>query len=173
MMGGVVTDRNDPKRLGRVRVRVPGMFEPSGPWARPMTVGGGGRNSGVFAVPQLGADVGVFFRNGNPDEPYYIALNWGIGEVPDEAFSNDGLDPDTVVHAYPGFRIEVSGAENARKLRLTNQKTGDTLTMDQETNEVLLSATTRLVLKAEGEVEIDALNVTINNRPVKPGTEPI
>jgi len=169
MLGGVVTDRKDPLGLGRVRVKIPGLFEPMGIWALPQG-GGGGRNSGFFSVPQLDADVNVWFRNGDPDAPYYMASSWGTGEAPAE--SEDGpvpLDPDNHVWSFPGFRMEWNTGGGVQKFRITNQKTGDTITMDQASNEILIKGTTRVVIESDGEINLNATMITIGGRPVKVG----
>ncbi|MCP4607052.1 MAG: hypothetical protein GY847_42155, partial [Proteobacteria bacterium] len=78
---GYVTDREDPEQLGRVRVCVPGLLEPHSAWAWPLgTSGGGSKNRGFFAVPEVGADVAVFFARGNLDRPHYLSAHFGIVE---------------------------------------------------------------------------------------------
>lgn len=70
MYVGYVTTRDDPEQLGRVRVCIPGVLEPESAWAWPLgTLGGGSRNRGFFAVPEQGAEVAVFFNQGDVDAP--------------------------------------------------------------------------------------------------------
>ncbi len=167
---GHVTDRNDPEGLGRVRFRVPGLIEPFSPWAWPLgTVGGGAKDHGFFAVPELGAEVGVLFHQGDVDAPYYLAAQWGrpggASEVPEEAQKSP---PDNRVFATKTFRIELDESAGARKLKLTNRKTGDSLLFDAEENTVTLEGTTSLTLRAVGAITLDAAMVTIAGRVVRP-----
>src|SRR5688572_9470618 len=75
---GHVVDRVDPECLGRVRVRIPGLVEPASAWAFPLgTVGGGSDRRGFFGVPEVNAEVGVLFHQGDIDHPYYLAGHWG------------------------------------------------------------------------------------------------
>ncbi len=178
MVVGVVTDRADPLRLGRIRARVPGMFDEGTAWAKPLSPGGGIRNNGMFFTPEIGAEVALWFNQGDPDEPYFMAAHWGLpggtSEVPGEAFPADAgpdAEPDNRVIAVPGFRIEIDATQGQRKLRITNQKTGDNITLDQERNSILIQATTSLHLRAEGEIVLDAPLITIGGRPVKMGQE--
>jgi len=70
--------------------------------------------------------------------------------------------------------IEVAeDPEKSRKLKLTNKKTGDSLTFDAEDNTVTLEATTALTLKAVGAISIEAPLVTIAGRVVRPSADPI
>src|SRR5512133_1668407 len=133
---GYVTDRRDPEKLGRVRVCIPGVIEPESAWAWPLgTVGGGSKDCGFFAVPELGAEIGVFFDRGNVDHPHYISSHWGKpngkSELPEEAQKDP---PENRVIATKTFRVELDESEGCRKLRLTNKKTGDHIVLDAETN---------------------------------------
>jgi uncharacterized protein involved in type VI secretion and phage assembly len=172
---GYVTSRNDPERLGRVRVRVPGLIEPESAWAWPLgTVGGGAKDTGAFWVPEVGAEVGVFFNGGNVDDPRYLAAHWGVrdggSEVPEEAQRST---PDARVFATQTFRIELDETPGARKLRLRNRRTGDSLVFDAEANTVTLEATTALTLRAVGGITIDAPQITIAGRVVRRTAEGI
>jgi len=69
---GIVEDINDPRRMGRVRVRVQSIFEKIPlehiPWAH-QYIDAPGKN---FGIPQVGKIVNVIFQNGNIYTPYYI-----------------------------------------------------------------------------------------------------
>ena len=163
---GYVTRRDDPENLGRVQMCIPGLFEPHGPWAWPLgTCGGGSAERGFFAVPELGAEVGVLFAQGDREQPWYLAAQWGRGEAPRAA------SPDNRVLTSGTFRIELDETPGRSGLRVTNTKTGDALAFDAETNTVELRATTRLTLRAEGAIDLDAPLVTIRGRVVRPVEE--
>ncbi|MCA9560478.1 MAG: hypothetical protein KC583_18140 [Myxococcales bacterium] len=175
MYVGYVTARKDPEGLGRVRVCIPGVLEPESTWAWPLgTSGGGFKDRGFFAVPEEGAEVAVFFNQGDIDAPYYLSANWGKpdgeSEVPEEAQKDP---PDNRVLATPTFRIELDETEGARKLKLTNRKTGDHLLFDAEENTITLEGTTAITIKAVGAISLEATSVTIAGRVVRPIADPI
>ena len=170
MYVGYVTKRDDEEQLGRVRVCIPGLLEPESAWAWPLgTVGGGSKDTGFFAVPEVGAEVAVFFNHGDVDAPFFIPAHWGRpngeSEVPEEARKTP---PDNRVLATPTFRVELDESKEARRLKLTNRKTGDSLVFDAEDNTVTLQATTALTLKAVGAISIEAPLITIAGRVVRP-----
>lgn len=72
---GIVVDRIDPLALGRIRLTVPeiGLLTPNKTdWAFPMTASLSGKSDeGNVFVPQVDAQVWVFFRNGDPNKPVY------------------------------------------------------------------------------------------------------
>jgi hypothetical protein len=172
---GHVTDRADPEQLGRVRVCVPGLIEPYSAWALPLgTCGGGSADSGLFAVPAEGAEVAVFFHQGDVDCPHYLSAHWGkpggASEVAAEACVSP---PDNRVLATATFRVELDESDGARKLKLTNRKTGDFLVFDAEDNTITLSGTTAITIKAVGAIALEATSITIGGRIVRPVEDPI
>lgn len=175
MYVGYVTHRKDPEGLGRVRVCIPGVLEPHSAWAWPLgTSGGGSKDRGFFAVPEEGAEVAVFFNQGDVDAPYYLSAHWGKpggeSEVPEEAQKDP---PDNRVIATPTFRIELDESEGSRKLKLTNKKTGDHILFDAEENTITLAGTTAVTIRAVGAISLEATQVTIAGRVVRPVADPI
>ena len=175
MYVGYVTHRNDPEGLGRVRVCIPGVLEPHSNWAWPMgTSGGGFKDRGLFAVPEEGAEVAIWFNQGDLDEPHFLAGHWGKpngeSEIPEEAQKDP---PDNRVIATPTFRIELDESDKAKKLKLTNRKTGDYLLFDAEDNTVTLQGTTAITIKAVGAISLEATQVSIAGRVVRPIADPI
>lgn len=78
-LNGQVVDNNDPKQIGRVKVRIQGVFEDSDanslPWCYPMNPYGlGGRfNSSGFSVPEVGSKLTIIFPYDNDVYfPFYI-----------------------------------------------------------------------------------------------------
>jgi len=69
---GVVEDNNDPKRLGRCRIRVNNVFDELPvediPWSTPWKDLSGHE----FDLPPVGKVMAVIFDNGNPYKPEYI-----------------------------------------------------------------------------------------------------
>ena len=108
------------------------------------------------------------------NEPYYLCANWGRpggeSEVPVEAQKSP---PDNRVFSTGTFRIELDESKGARKLKMTNKKTGDHLVFDAEENSVTLSATTALTLKAVGALTLEGIQITIGGRLVRPIADPI
>lgn len=165
---GYVTHRDDPDGLGRVRICIPGLVEPHGPWAWPLgTVGGGSKDRGLFAVPELGAEVAVWFKCGDADAQYFLCGHWGrpggVSEVPEEARS-----PECRVLATQTFRIVLDETKGARSLRLLNRKTGDHLLLDAEENSITLEGTAAITIRAVGAISLEARQITIGGRVVRP-----
>ncbi len=83
---GSVTDNNDLKRRGRIRVKVahPVGVSPT-VWAEPC-LPFGNSGCGFFTVPEIGADVWVEFEAGDINQPIWTGCFWTDTAVsPDKA----------------------------------------------------------------------------------------
>ena len=80
---GVVTDNQDPRRIGCIRARVPDVYgDLESGWALPAAPFGG-NGMGFFAVPAEGAGVWIEFECGDPDYPIWSGCWWGAAsEMP-------------------------------------------------------------------------------------------
>lgn len=172
---GYVTNRDDPEGLGRVQVCIPGLIEPHSEWAWPLgTCGGGSKDRGFFAVPEVGAEAGILFNRGDLQAPFWLAGHWGrpggVSEVPEEA---QRTPPDNRVIATETFRIELDESKGSRKLKLTNRKTDAYLVFDAEDNTITLQGTTAITIRSVGAISLEAAQITIGGRIVRPVAEPI
>jgi len=106
---GIVEDRNDPEKLGRVRIRVFGVHTDektktpiSGvpteelPWAEPLgnLVEGGVSGFGFWSVPLQGAQVLVYFEESNHMKPRFMASLSGRPIESSKGKTNGFNDPD-------------------------------------------------------------------------------
>ena len=130
---GTVQANNDPQKLGRCRVTVPGLIEPFSAWAFPMsTVGGGSANRGFFSVPEVGADVLVFFVQGDTDLPVYMPAHWGVldgsPETPQIVQEMDATDaPKLKVFETGRFQMVWDGRDGELKWFILDKTSGDTI----------------------------------------------
>lgn len=165
MQIGEVTHRNDPKKLGRIRCRIPGVLEPSSAWAYPIGApGGGSRDRGTWWIPEVGGEVAVFFKGGDPDHPYYMTGNWGHprgqeSEVPKAAAG----DPDVVVTSFGAYEIVVDTRPATKKLTIRDKKAEDNvIEFDGLTRRMKISSTVGIAIESTGQIEINGLVVMIN-----------
>ena len=115
---GVVEDNDDPKKAGRVRVRIFGLhtekknkMDTEGiptdelPWAEPCMpiVEGSISGFGMWGVPLQGSHVMLFFENGNLLQPRYFASMPGIPESK-KSLKKTSVNKDETVSKKDGFR---------------------------------------------------------------------
>jgi len=72
---GIVEDNVDPRRKGRIKVRIQGIFDniPTShiPWASPQIT----HTGGAYCIPPLGKSVSIKFDKGNIYSPYYTSTD--------------------------------------------------------------------------------------------------
>ena len=80
---GLVTDVDDPEKLGRIVAQVPEVFEEEEtPWAMP-SVPFAGAGHGLVLLPEVGDGVWMEFESGDPSRPIWTGCWWGDSELPD------------------------------------------------------------------------------------------
>jgi Type VI secretion system/phage-baseplate injector OB domain len=76
---GFVVNNMDPKRLGRLTLRIPSVLgrEVVTGWAMPCLPYGGQKNQGFLCIPDIGAGVWVEFEEGDLEFPIWVGTFWG------------------------------------------------------------------------------------------------
>jgi len=155
---GPVIERDDPEGLGRVRVQIPGIIEQGTNWALPLGFGGGSKKRGSVFVPPVGAEVAVFFRMGDVDQPYYLGGNLGHGE---QLTGTEG-DPNAQAIETESYVVLIDDRPESRSLTLHDKLSGNSVQMNGVTRSITVQATSTLNLKADGFVYIEGLQVFVN-----------
>jgi len=113
LLVGIVTDNNDPDKLGRVRVKCPTLTEDhESNWARVISAGAG-KERGFDCLPEIEDEVLVGFEHGDIHRPYILGGVWNGKDAPPEAVT------DTV-------------ADSKVRLRTFKTRTGHTLQFIEE-----------------------------------------
>lgn len=169
----VVVDNADPKKLGRVRFRIPGLIEPAGAFAFPLGIGGGAPQRGFYDPPDVGADIGVLFMQGDLEQPYYLGGHWGEPdsgiETPGPAASASAADA-AKIKAYETKRYLTVWDNRSGKEEwfIRDKVTGDTIVLSAAEG-VRLSTKQKVVIDAAGSVEIGGSTVDLNGPGIPVG----
>src|SRR6266581_5459174 len=101
---GIVTDTEDPLKMGRIKARVPDVLgeEPSG-WALPC-VPFAGDGMGFYALPGNDARVWIEFEQGDPDYPIWTGCWWGSQDERSDEVSDDA-DKKVLIKTKEGQKI--------------------------------------------------------------------
>ena len=110
---GIVTDNQDPKKWGRVKVKFPTLTEDhSSNWARVVGIGAG-KSRGFDCLPEINDEVLVGFEHGDIHRPYIIGGVWNGKDTP----------PETVTDSLKGGKV---------RLRTLKTRTGHVLQFVEE-----------------------------------------
>jgi phage protein D len=84
---GLVTNNNDPEKLGRVRVKFPALGDSAeSPWARIVAPNAGDKR-GLLMTPQVGDEVVIGFEHDDVHQPYVLGSIWNGAAKPGDDLS--------------------------------------------------------------------------------------
>jgi phage protein D len=163
---GLVTQNEDPDKLGRVRVKYPALGDDTeGWWARVAGINAGA-SRGVLMLPQPGDEVLLAFEHGDVRRPYVLGSVFNGTAKPEDLSRTDGsfgLMSDKEIHMEAKKAIEIKGGET---FKLETSQSSD---IDASTSagvkagtEIKISAGTRLVLDAGAQIEISAPAISVS-----------
>ena len=124
----IVADNNDPEKLGRIKISIPEMTagQVLNKWITPQ-VAFGGNNNGFVAIPNVGENVWVTFRCGDPRFPIYIGSFWTKDQFPEEALEDY---PNTLlIKSKQGHYIKINDTTGEISV---NQSNGNTVNISED-----------------------------------------
>ncbi len=154
---GEITDRNDPRKRGRLRIRVNNMTDAQGIWAEPCTPYAGA-GIGFFALPPEGTKAWVEFLGGRIDRMVCCGFLWQEDEL-----DRQDYDPERVHFETEALRIEITDASDEIRIEVKNG--GGEITI--KGGEITLKAST-VTQEAQGnKVVLDAVAFDVKNAALK------
>jgi len=157
---GVVTDVADPKKIARVRAKVPAVLgeDVDTGWALPCLPAGGGKDIGLLFLPPVGATVWVEFAGGDVSRPIWSGTFYG---APESTGGADDLGTETGAEAPQG-----DGKDATPTLGVLKTSSGHELTFDDDGEVVLLSngnGTSSLRFEKDGTVVVTAEKIKLGS----------
>jgi phage protein D len=164
----IVTNTDDPKTWGRVKVKFPWMADDAeSDWAR-VVAAGAGPEAGLLATPAVGDEVAVAFVHGDFSQPVILGGLWnGKDKVPPEgAKASKGEKPlvrewrsrtghRLVMYDNADKKVEIVTAKG-HKVVLDDAKTKIEITSNGGLTVVLDDSSKKITIKAGSNVEIQA-----------------
>jgi hypothetical protein len=143
---GIVTDVNDPERMGRLRARVPGLLQgETTPWALPCAPFTG-PDAGLFAVPPVGAGVWIEFEAGNLDYPIWSGGWWPRGDAPVPEEGGAGQQPTKVLKTDTGLHVALD--DTSETLVISDGNGTNKITIQSQGGRIEIKATSKVVVEA-------------------------
>jgi uncharacterized protein involved in type VI secretion and phage assembly len=167
---GLVTNNNDPEKMGRVKVQFPYLSEKESFWA-PVLVPSAGKERGLSMLPVAGEQVVVAFENGDTSFPYVLGSLFNGKDKPgDELSVQDGsfamksdhkaliaAQEDIKLRSEKGkWEIEINGGEIKETVKSPGNYTG---TFDGKHN---ITANQAITVESKQSVTIKAPQITLD-----------
>ena len=127
---GLVTNNQDPEKLGRVKVKYPwqeGSRESF--WAR-LAVMAAGKDRGTVWLPEVGDEVLVGFEKGSIEHPFVLGALFNGKDVPPEK-NDDGNNDTKLIKTRSGHQVKFFDKAGEEKIEIKT-KGGHVLLMDDK-----------------------------------------
>mgnify|MGYP003546736358 FL=1 len=165
----LVTDNNDPKGLGRVRVKFHWMNgSEKSPWIR-ILAGHAGGGKGMYVIPEIDEEVIVGFEGANPVKPYMIGSVYN--SKANNSFANKDNDVKALLQTRSGNKIIFNDKDGSI---LVEDKGGNKMMIDGKGNISISSkssiglscGSSSISMKSDGTIGISGINITISGENI-------
>jgi len=177
-----VTDIDDIKGLGRVKVKFPWLSEQvDSAWARIATAWAGG-SRGTYLLPEVGDEVVVAFRHGNLKHPYILGFLWSDEDRPPEftprlerrelrsksghriVFDDLIANQSLTLQSQGGHKLVLDDSVASTEISITDSSGNLSIVLDSHTGKITISTKLgQIALSAPvGKISIDAAAVSVH-----------
>jgi uncharacterized protein involved in type VI secretion and phage assembly len=160
---GIVTNNQDPEKLGRVKVRFPWLIaNDESQWARVATLMAG-KGRGSFFLPEVDDEVLVAFDHGDVRFPYVLGALWNGVDTP--PYDNaDGANNLRAIKSRSSHQIILDDTSRSAKIQIIDATGKNAITIDSTANTMTLQVEGNIVLQAaKGKIVLDAQSVEITS----------
>lgn len=172
----VVSDIDDPKRLGRVKVSLPWLDSKYvTDWCRVLQLGAG-KDVGFQLMPRPKDEVVVAFENGQLDSPFVIGSVFGkeSGKIPNSKLIEQGKPMITALTTKAGHQLifDDSNDSSSITLQVKNGSTCSIVMSDKDgivittkgDRSLTINSAQDVVVKAERNAKVTAKDVSVDSQ---------
>jgi uncharacterized protein involved in type VI secretion and phage assembly len=143
---GLVTDRDDPEGLGRIRVAFPWLGDDAvSNWAR-VAAPLAGSELGHFFQPEVGDEALVAFEMGDVNRPYILGYLWNGDNAP------PGDDPNVrLIQTVSGHKLSFDDSGGSEAITIEDASGNNKIVMNAD----------GITIESTRDVTIKGVNVTI------------
>jgi len=153
---GVVTNNQDPDKLGRVKLRFPWLSDSEESfWAR-MAVPMAGNARGTFFLPEVDDEVLVAFEHGDLRFPYVLGALWNGKDAP-PADNADGKNNLRMITSRSGHVIKLNDEDGKETVEIVDKSGKNSIVIDTAKNTLTVTTDKDIILSAaQGTIKLDA-----------------
>lgn len=143
---GVVSDVDDPERMGRIKARVPEVLgDVESPWALPCTPYPG-MGEGWYAIPPVGAGVWIEFEAGDPSRPLWTGGWFGRSDPPSDETGKAAEPPLKLLRTGEGLLLAFD--DDGKTIALSDGNGSNLLKIKVNEGQLRVQATTKVIVEA-------------------------
>jgi len=150
---GIVTNNQDPEKMGRVRVKFPWLSDDHESWWARIATPMAGPNRGVYFLPEVDDEVLVGFEHGDVRYPYVIGSLWNGQDAP-PGNNDDGKNNIRLIHSRSGHLVRLDDTNGDEKIEIIDKTGSNSITIRSSDNSVTITCTGKMKLHASQGMEI-------------------
>jgi phage protein D/phage baseplate assembly protein gpV len=159
---GLVSNNNDPQKMGRVKVKFPWLDDQlESNWARMCAVGAGNQR-GIHWLPEVNDEVLIAFEHGDFDYPYILGGVWnGKDKQPEESAVIGGKVEIRTLKTRDGHTIRLTDGSK-KSIEIIDSENSTSIKMDTQTKKITIVSKGDISLEASaGKIELKGKSVNI------------
>ncbi len=167
---GVITNNNDPEKLGRVKVKFPWLSEQEESyWAR-LATPMGGKERGLYFLPEVDDEVLVAFEHGAVEFPYILGSLWNGKDKP-PVTNEDGKNNLRTIKSRSGHVITLDDTKGEEKIIIRDKTAKNEIVIDSKNNTITMKVEKDLTIETKGKISLKSsggdLEIECNNLKVQ------
>jgi uncharacterized protein involved in type VI secretion and phage assembly len=162
---GIVSNINDPNKLGRVKVKFPWLSDKDESyWARIATPMAGSQR-GIYFLPEINDEVLVVFEHGDVGFPYILGALWNVNDVPPTEAKQDGKNNIRLIKSRSGHVISLDDTQGQETINIIDKSKKNSIKIETKTNTITITTDKDITLSApKGVIKLDAKKIEINSQ---------
>jgi uncharacterized protein involved in type VI secretion and phage assembly len=159
----VVTNNQDPEKLGRVKVRFPWLSDgDESQWARVATPMAG-KERGMYFLPEVDDEVLVAFEHGDMRFPCIVGALWNGKDAP-PATNDDGKNNIRVIKSRSGHVVRLNDEDGKETIEIIDKSEKNSIVVDTAKNTITITSDKDITLKAaNGTITLEAQKVAVKS----------
>jgi hypothetical protein len=142
----LVSDNQDPNNLGRLRAKVPEVFQDVATgWALP-ALPYSGNGVGVYTIPAVDAGVWIEFEAGDVSRPIWTGCWWGDNQLPKDETGASTTPGMKIVRTEQGLLLAFD--DDGKTIALSDSNGKNFLKIEVQSGQIKLQAATKVVVEA-------------------------
>ncbi len=160
---GVVTNNQDPDKLGRVKVRFPWLSDSEeSHWAR-LAVPMGGKDRGTYFLPEVDDEVLAAFEHGDARFPYVLGALWNGKDAP-PATNGDGKNNLRLIKSRSGHIIKLNDEDGKETIEIIDKSGKNSIVIDTAKNTLTITTDKDIALAAaQGTIKLEAQKIQLKS----------
>lgn len=161
---GIVTNNQDPDKLGRVRVKFPWLSDTDESWWARVAAPMAGKERGTFFLPEVDDEVLVAFEHGDPRFPYVLGALWSGAAAP-VLTNEDGKNDLRVIKSRSGHTIVLNDKDGEETIEIVDKSGKNSIVVSSKDNTITVSADADISITSKsGKLKLSANGIELSSQ---------